>query len=76
MFPVTSRDEVRGVAGDNESGDIADDQFRAIWAGLMHRLLAIDEYRSPVSAGYPGVALEELTQAHAANAIAAFEVWH
>lgn len=76
MFPVTSREEMRGFAGESELGDIADGQFRAIWAALMERLLAIAEYRELFAAAFPGVAPEDLTFAHAANAIAAFEIQH
>lgn len=76
MFPVTSRDEMRGFAGENDLGDIEDDEVRAIWSGLMERLLAIAEYRDLFAAAYPTVAIDELTFAHAANAIAAFENQH
>lgn len=76
MFPVTSRDEMRGFPGENELGDIEDGNFRAIWTALMARLLAIDEYRELFAAAYPAVAVEDLTFVHAANAIAAFEIQH
>lgn len=76
MFPVTSRDEMRGSAGDNEVGDVADGQFTAIWSALMTRLLAIPEYRTLFAAAYPDVPQDALSFAHAGNAIAAFEIEH
>ncbi len=50
------------------------DDFNAIWAGLMLRLLAIPEYADWFAAVYPDVAEDELGFQHAANAIAAFEI--
>jgi len=51
MFPVTSRDEMRGRPGDrdvfgapNELAAFADDDFTAIWEALMARILAIPAY--------------------------------
>jgi cytochrome c peroxidase len=42
MFPVTGREEMRGVPGDpgNEIADLADSDFRGIWAALIARLPA------------------------------------
>lgn len=81
MFPVTSADEMRGEAGDvdvlgntNELALFAADDLPAIWAGLMERLLVYPEYVTLFQAAYPDVALADLTYAHAANAIAAFEI--
>ncbi len=81
MFPVTSADEMRGSAGDvdalgkaNELALIAADDLPAIWAGLMERLLAYPEYVALFQAAYPDVTVADLTFAHAANAIAAFEI--
>lgn len=81
MFPVTTRLEMRGQAGDldrfgapNELAQLGDDERPAIWAALMNRLLAIPEYVSMFQAAYPAVAPAELGFQHAANAIAAFEV--
>ncbi len=82
MFPVTSRDEMRGSLEDaadparqNELALFNDGDFRGIWAALMERLLAIEEYRSLFREAY-GVdenRLGELGFQHAAIAIAAFE---
>jgi cytochrome c peroxidase len=81
MFPVTTRLEMRGQAGDvdrfgapNELAQLGDDERPAIWAALINRLLAIPEYVSLFQAAYPAVAPADLGFQHAANAIAAFEV--
>lgn len=76
MFPVTSREEMRGQPGDNEVADVPDADLRGIWAALTNRLLAIEEYRDLFAAAYQDTPQEELTFAHAANAIAAFEIEH
>ena len=52
MFPVTSRDEMRGAATDlvdvfgneNELSKIDDHDLPAIWRAIMDRLLVIPEY--------------------------------
>lgn len=81
MFPVTSEAEMRGDPKDvdvfghmNELSEIESGDFEAIWDGLMKRLLAYDEYVTLFKAAYPDVPTEELTFAHSANAIAAFEI--
>jgi cytochrome c peroxidase len=81
MFPVTTRLEMRGQAGDvdrfgapNELAQLGDDELPAIWAALMNRLLAMPEYASLFQAAFPAVDPAELGFQHAANAIAAFEV--
>ncbi len=81
MFPVTSADEMRGEAGDvdalgnpNELALFAADDLAGIWSALMDRLLVYPEYVALFQAAYPDVAVEDLTYAHAANAIAAFEI--
>lgn len=71
MFPVLSREEMRGTSG-NELADIPDEDMTAIWAALMTRLGAIDEYRTLFEAAYPGTAFDNMTFAHASNAIAGF----
>ncbi|HSF85383.1 MAG TPA: cytochrome c peroxidase [Acidimicrobiia bacterium] len=80
MFPVTSADEMRGVPGDvdvfgnvNELGEIADDDFSAIWDGLMERVVAIPRYVELFEAAYPDTPTDHLGFEHAAMAIAAFE---
>lgn len=81
MFPVTSGDEMRGLAGDvdvlgaaNELAVLPADDLPAVWGALMERLLHYPEYAELFQAAYPDVALADLTFAHAANAIAAFEI--
>jgi cytochrome c peroxidase len=71
LFPVLSRAEMRGDGG-NELAAIADDQEPQIWAALMARLGRIPQYRQMFQAAYPGTRFEEMTFAHASNAIAAF----
>ncbi|MCX8071011.1 MAG: cytochrome-c peroxidase [Candidatus Binatia bacterium] len=80
MFPVTSRDEMRGHPGDREVfgkpyelADVPDDAFTQIWALLIQRLLDIPEYVALFAAAFPGVAVDTLGFEHAAEAIAAFE---
>lgn len=74
MFPVTSREEMRGAEGDNELAGLADDDFEGIWAALMDRLGDIPAYPVMFEEAYPGQRFEDMSFAHAANAIAAFEV--
>jgi cytochrome c peroxidase len=80
MFPVTSRDEMRGKAGDvdvfaqpNEIALLADSDFTGIWAALLQRLLRIPAYVALFNDAYPEAATGELGFQHAANAVAAFE---
>ena len=75
MFPVTGRDEMRGVAGDpgNELAPLADTDFQGIWQALAARLMAIPAYRTRFAAVYPTVPAGQHDFRHAANAIAAFE---
>lgn len=81
MFPVTSRDEMRGNRGDvdifgqpNELAALVDYKARPIWNALMIRLLAIPAYMELFNAAYPDVPADELGFQHAANAIAAYEI--
>jgi cytochrome c peroxidase len=81
MFPVTSRDEMRGLLGDkdifgqtNELAIISDYTSRPIWDGLMERLLAIPGYVELFRAAYPGIPADKLTFAQAGNAMAAYQI--
>jgi cytochrome c peroxidase len=81
MFPVTSRDEMRGEAGDqdlfgapNELAAVADGNFTAIWDGLIVRLLAIPDYHELFAAAYPDLPAGEWGFQHAANALAAYQI--
>lgn len=73
LFPVLSRSEMRGVQG-NELALIADGDLTGIWAALMVRLGAIAEYRQMFEVAYPGTPFDDMTLAHASNAIAGFIV--
>jgi cytochrome c peroxidase len=80
MFPVTSRNEMRGEVSDhdvfgnaNELATFDSTQFGAIWGGAMQRLLAINAYVAKVNAAFPGIPASSLGFQHAANAIAEFE---
>ena len=80
MFPVTSVDEMRGQPGDvtvtgepNELAIIPAEDTRAMWSGLMARLLSIPEYEALFATAYPDIPPSELGFQHAANAIGAFE---
>jgi cytochrome c peroxidase len=80
MFPVTSRAEMRGFAGDrdafgnpNELAQLADDDLSGIWQALMKRLQAIPEYNRMLQDAYPDTPVEQLGFQHVAEAMAAFE---
>ncbi|MDQ3341028.1 MAG: hypothetical protein M4D80_38205 [Myxococcota bacterium] len=72
MFPVTARDEMRGFGQQNELSSVADGNFTDIWAGLMARIGQYPEYRGMFEAAYPGTRFEDMTFAHASNAIGGF----
>jgi cytochrome c peroxidase len=74
MFPITSNTEMRGNVHENYFGTLKRWDWNRIWPGFMFRLLEIKEYRDLFEKAYPDVPYEELTFAHAANSIAAFEV--
>jgi cytochrome c peroxidase len=74
MFPPTSRAEMRGQLGTNEVAAVDDADNPGIWAALMRRLGAIPEYRRMFEQAYPGTSFEDMTFAHAANAIGGFIV--
>ncbi len=71
LFPVLSREEMRAFGG-NELAAIGDDHPQQIWAGLMARLGANRQYRHMFEKAYPGQRFEQMTFAHASNAIAGF----
>ena len=80
MFPVLSRDEMRGERGDqaidgsqNELAAYYDSEQSRIWDALMVRLLAYEGYQDLFARAYPGVDAQALGFEHAANAMAAFE---
>lgn len=83
MFPVTSRDEMRGAWSDeeddegevvNELAGIFDDELGEIWKAITDRLLAIPGYQDLFAAAFPAAFRDStIGFQHAANAIAAFE---
>jgi cytochrome c peroxidase len=80
MFPVTGRDEMRGLEGDttrfgesNELAALADGDFAGIWSALIDRVLSYPEYLSRFQSVFPGIDSGEIGFHHAALAIAAFE---
>ncbi len=73
LFPVLSRSEMRANGG-NELALIGDDRPDLVWAGLMRRLGSIREYRRMFEQAYPGQRFEQMSFAHASNAIAGFLV--
>lgn len=74
-FPPTSNTEMAGQAGENEVADAAAaGDVQQVWSLLTARVMAIDEYRTLFAKAYPGLKVpEEITFAHIANAIGAFE---
>ncbi|MBL8096441.1 MAG: hypothetical protein JNL73_19840 [Anaerolineales bacterium] len=81
LFPLTSRDEMRGLTGDldvlgapNELAEIPDEDFDAIWEGVVARLRRIPDYEPLFSSAFPEVASDGIGIAHVANALAAFEI--
>ncbi len=81
MFPVTSRDEMRGEIGDkdlygeeNELALISNAMPQSIWFALMQRILKYEKYQDLFKAAYPTKSQDQLGFQHAANAIAAFEI--
>lgn len=81
MFPVTSREEMRGNFGDytaarelNELATISDMRPKQIWTALTQRLMAHPAYIDLFQAAYPGVPVADFGFEHAANAIAAYEI--
>ncbi|MCA9835370.1 MAG: hypothetical protein KC422_00580 [Trueperaceae bacterium] len=80
LFPVTSRDEMRGLVGDkdifgqpNELANFTDTEFGGIWQALSERIFSTAAYLPLFEAAYPGLEPQYLNITHIANAIAAFE---
>lgn len=78
MFPVTSATEMAGQAGENAIADAAAAGDLAgpggVWALLAERLRANAEYVSMFTAAFDDInSADDITYAHAAKAIAAFE---
>jgi cytochrome c peroxidase len=78
MFPVTSTTEMAGQYGENTIANAAADGNLAgpggVWEQLAQRLQAIPEYVDLFISAFKDVkSATDITYAHAANAIAAFE---
>ena len=79
MFPVTSATEMAGQEGENSIADAAAAGNLAgpggVWEQLAQRLQANSEYVDMFIAAFPGDVFSagDITYAHAANAISAFE---
>jgi cytochrome c peroxidase len=74
MFPVLSREEMRAFQG-NELALISDTEENPenkVWQALMVRLGGIPEYRQMFEKAYPGQGFNNMTFAHASNAMAGF----
>ena len=82
MLPPVSREEMRGMEGDNPIGDLGDgynspggsvDHTEDVWEVLTSRLLNSTAYLNLLRDAYPEVEVQDFNFAHAGNAIAAFE---
>ncbi len=79
MFPVTSATEMAGQAGENSIADAAAAgnlaEAGGVWEQLAQRLQNIPAYVDMFIAAFPNeiYSATDITYAHAANAIAAFE---
>jgi len=76
MFPVTSTTEMAGQTGENPIADAAALENlagpRGVWQQIADRLRDIPEYVTLFNQAF-GITQNEITYAHAANAISAFE---
>jgi cytochrome c peroxidase len=80
MFPVTSPAEMAGQLDENDIADAAaEGDLETVWVLLAERLQNNDDYVELFKAAFPPgdpnhvSTAEDITYAHAANAIAAFE---
>lgn len=77
VFPVTSGTEMAGQPPENDIANLAAaGDLPALWSTLAARVKAIPEYVSMCIDAYPEVSgSADITFAHVANAIAAYEAW-
>ena len=68
MFPVLSRVEMRAATG-NELAAVPDSLHQRTWKFLMRRLGAIPEYRTMFESAYQGQSFDNMSFAHAGNAM-------
>jgi cytochrome c peroxidase len=74
LFPVADRHEMRGYPGENEVADLEDGDWTGIWAALQARLGEVPTYVTAFEDAYPGTPFGSMTFAHAAQALAGFEL--
>ena len=75
LFPITSRDEMRGEYHDETAiASLSDSNFEGMWSVVMARLLANPDYVEMFAAAFPGVFDEQFGIEHFGQAIAAFEI--
>ncbi len=81
MLPVHSRNEMRGADGakdifgeTNETASVPNHHFEGTWKRITDRLVDIPAYVELFDQVYPELDKEELNFAHAANALAAFQI--
>lgn len=76
MFPVTSSTEMAGQSGENAIADLAAaGDLPGVWTALSDRLRAVPDYVSRFISVFPDVSSGvDITFAHAANAIASYEM--
>lgn len=80
LFPIISRDEMRGLRGDtdvyaikNEIAIVSDHLTTQAWKEITRRVLAIPEYSQMVEAAFPNLDIENIGVAELAIAIGAYE---
>ncbi|MDP6969560.1 MAG: cytochrome c peroxidase [Gammaproteobacteria bacterium] len=74
LFPLTSQFEMAGDPGENQVGGAVYDRIDAVWPILAKRVRIIPEYGEMFVNAFADVDTpEQVTIAHIANAIAAFE---
>ncbi len=74
LFPLTARAEMRGFIGENDIANLDDSDFIGIWNKVLERIKSVPGYIDLLKKAYPDVPLENITIAHIANAIGAFEI--
>ena len=74
MFPISAPEEMLGTGNELAEGFGEDHNFTALWSRLMLRFGAIAEYRELFEAAYPGTDFDDMTYAHASNAIMGFMI--
>ena len=74
MFPISAAEEMLGTGNELAEGFGEDHNFTELWSRIMLRLGAIPEYRELFEAAYPGTGFDDMTYAHASNAIMGFMI--